>query len=288
MTILIAGLSTGSLYAIVALACNIIFIASKVFNFAQAYILMLCTFVAFTLGNTLGLPLWATVIGCALVGAIVGGLEEIVAVRWLAKRPGSHNELVTTLGYGLTIGGLVVLIWGTQPQALDVWDDEPVIDFLGGRFVPSDLYIIGFAILLAVGITIFMRKTMVGLSGLATAEDRSAAMLRGVNVSLLALGAFALAGVVVGLAAPLIAAKTYAVSTLANALAVKSFIVLAIGGMGSQLGAILGGFILGMVEILAAVWLGSEWRNVAAFVLLLVVLLVLPHGLFAKRVQRVV
>jgi branched-chain amino acid transport system permease protein len=288
MTILVAGLSTGALYAIVALACNIIFIASRVFNFAQAYILMLCTFVAFSLGNVLGWPFWLTVLGCAVVGAVAGGLEEVVAIRWLAKRPGSHSELVTTLGYGLTIGGLVVLLWGTQPKALGYWSSEPVINYLGGRFVPSDIYLIVFALVLAFVISAFMQKTTVGLASLATAEDRSAAMLRGVSVTLLALGAFAVAGAIVGAVAPLIAAKTYAVSTLANALAVKSFIVLAIGGMGSQLGAIVGGFVLGMVEILAATMLGSEWRNVAAFVLLLVVLLVLPRGLFAKRSLRVV
>lgn len=288
MSIVIAGLSIGALYAIVALACNIVFIVSKTFNFAQAYILMMCAFVAYSVSDQLGAPLWLTALISALAGLVIGGLEEIVAIRLLARRTSSHNDLVTTLGYGVAVGGLVVLLWGTQPKTLPYWTDETVISFAGARFVPSDLYLIAIAIVLAIVISLFARKTMIGLSGLATSEDRSAAMLRGINVSLLALGAFAIAGAIVGIAAPIIVAKTYAVSSLANALAVKSFIVLAIGGMGSQLGAIVGGFVLGLIEVSTAFALGSSWRNIAAFALLLIVLLVLPRGIFGKRLQRVV
>lgn len=290
MTEFITALSTGAIYAIVALACNVIFTVSKVFNFAQAYILMLCAFAAFQFGNAMGLPFWALIIVCAIVGMVVGALEEIIAIRWLTKHPqsGSHNELVTTLGFGLALSGLVILVWGSEPRALAFWTGEPVIEALGGRFLLSDLLIIAVAIAVAIGLGVFSRTSMVGLAGMATSQDRAAAQLRGINVTWLALGAFILAGAIVGAAAPVIAAKTYAVASLANALAVKSFIVLAIGGMGSQRGALIGGAVLGLVEVYGARYVGSDWRDIIVFAFMLIVLVALPKGIFARRSERVV
>jgi len=289
ITTLWAGLSIGAVYALVAIAYNIVFVGTRVFNFAQAYILMIGTFIAVEAATRFNLPLIVAIVVCAAAGALIGAVEEIVAVRRLA-RTGSHNELVTTLGIGVILSGIALLVWGSEPRSVPYLKEFGVLEVLGGRITMGELLLIVVALVAGVGAWVLSTRTSIGLTALATSEDRDAAMLRGINVRWLATGAFTLAGALVGAVAPLVATKTYATYHLGEGLAVKAFLVLALGGFGSFLGALLAGSIVGVLEMFAARYLGSEWQNITVFVLLLIVLLVLPHGLFSrgKAQERVV
>jgi branched-chain amino acid transport system permease protein len=247
---------------------------------------MIGAFVALEIGRLAQLPLPVVMVLCAVVGGVLGALEEILAVRRLYGK-NSHNELVTTLGASTILSGLALVIFGSDPQSLSYVDDS-TFDLLGGRIAMADILIILAAILLAGIVALVTRKTMVGLSSLATSEDREAATLRGINVKGLALGAFAVAGAAVAAAGPLVAQKTYATYNLGDSLAVKAFVALAIGGFGSQLGAVIGGFGVGFLETFAARYIGSEWRNIAVFVVLLIIMMVRPQGIFGRRVERAV
>lgn len=285
VTTLISGLTIGAVYVIVAIGYNIVFTATKVFNFAQAQFIMLGAFVALEMGRLLELPLIATVLVCVVLGGLVGALEEIVAIRKLSGK-GAHSELVTTLGVGTVMAGLALVFFGSEPKKPIYFSDADPFDFLGGRATLVDLGIIVVAILLAAVAALVTRKTMVGLSSLAASEDREAAMLRGVNVTWLAVISFAIAGALLAAVGPLVAAKTYAVYSLGDHLAVKSFVALAIGGFGNYSGAVIGGFSVGLLEMLGARYLGSEWQNISVFVLLLIVLLVLPGGVTGRKQSK--
>lgn len=289
ITTLWAGLAIGAVYALVAVAYNIVFIGTRVFNFAQAYILMIGTFIAVEAATRFQLPLIVAVFVCAAAGALIGAIEEIVAVRRLAGS-GSHNELVTTLGIGVILSGIALIVWGSEPKSVPYLKEFGVLDVLGGRITVGELMLIAIAVVVGVGTWFLSTHTSIGLTALATSEDRNAAMLRGINVRGLATGAFALAGAVVGAIAPIVATKTYATYHLGEGLAVKAFLVLALGGFGSMIGALIAGGLVGILEMFAARYLGSDWQNITVFVLLLLVLLVLPNGLFArgKAQERVV
>ncbi|CAN5202816.1 branched-chain amino acid ABC transporter permease [soil metagenome] len=287
MTLIWAGLAIGAVYAIVGVGCNIVFIASGVFNFAQAYILMIGTFIALMCGAQLGLPLWAAVILCLVVGGVIGAVEEVVAIRRLSGK-GANNELVTTLGFSVLLSGIAFVVWGANPLSVSYFSGQVAFDLFGGRVELSDVLLIVVAILLAGVVGLFARKSIIGLAGLATAEDRPAAMLRGVNVKALSWGAFALGGALVAATAPLIASKTLASYSLGDSIAVKAFVVLAIGGIGSQRGALIGGIAIGLIEVFSARYLGGDWAGISVFVLLIVVLLVRPQGVFGQTKKRVV
>lgn len=286
MTTILAGLSIGAVYTLVAIGYNIVFISSKVFNFAQAQFLMVGAFVAFVASANFGLPLWAAILLSAIIGGIIGGLEEVLAIRRLSGR-GVHNELVTTLGVGTIMSGAALVLFGSDPQKLNYFDPT-AFDFLGGRVVMVDLLVILAAVLLAGVVGLITRKSMIGLASLATSEDRQAGMLRGVNVKQLAFLAFVIAGALVAAVGPLVASKTLVSYHLGDLLAVKAFVALAIGGFGSYRGAIVGGFVVGLLEMFGARYLGTEWQNISVFVLLLIALLVLPTGIFGRKQERVV
>lgn len=288
VTTLWAGLAIGAVYAIVGIAYNIVFVATRVFNFAQAYVLMVGTFIAVELSR-IGVPLIMAILLCAFAGALIGTITEIVAVRRLANT-GTHNELITTLGVGVILSGIALLLWGSQPLRVNYLRETETLDVLGGRVALGELLIIGLAIGLGVTMIIGSRKSMIGIAALATSENRSAAMLRGVNVKGLATGAFALAGALVAAVAPIVATKTYATYDLGETLAVKAFIVIALGGFGSWTGAMIGGAFVGLLQITTARLIGSDWQNITVFALMLIVLIVMPHGIFSlgKKKERVV
>lgn len=287
MTTIWAGLSLGAIFAIVAIGYNIVYIASRVFNFAQAQFVMIGAFIALEGGRAAGLPLWVSIILCALAGGIVGALEELGAVRWLRGR-GAHNELVTTLGVATLLSGIALVIFGSNAERIGYFTEQQPFDLLGGRVLLVEVLIILAAVVLAVAVGIITKRTMIGLASLATSEDREAGALRDINAGWLAIGAFVVAGAVLAALGPLIGAKTFAVYNLGDLLAVKAFVALAIGGFGSYAGAVIGGFSVGLIEVFAARYLGSEFSNITVFVLLLIVLLVIPQGIFGRRAGRTV
>jgi branched-chain amino acid transport system permease protein len=130
--------------------------------------------------------------------------------------------------------------------------------------------------------------TVLGIALLAVSEDREAALMRGINVRALGIGAFAVSGIVAGLLGPLIGPKTFAVATLGSDLALKGFVAMAIGGFGSAPGALIGGFAVGLIESEAGRYLGASYSNLMIFAVLLGVLLLRPNGLFGHARERMV
>ncbi|GAB2843743.1 branched-chain amino acid ABC transporter permease [Actinocorallia aurea] len=285
MTIFWGGLALGAVYALVAIGYNIVFISSNTFNFAQAQLMMVGTFVAYTGLVTLRLPAVVAILLATVSVMIIASIEERVAIRPV------HDPsalLVTTLGAAVLLNGLTQLIWGTQPLSVPFFGGDQVLGLLGGRVYPVELFLAAIAVGAVVLFTLLSRRLVTGLALLAMAEDREAAMLRGINVRRLAFWAFAASGAFAGLLGAFVGPKTFAVATLGASLALKGFVVVAIGGFGSMPGTLVGGLAVGMVEAVAARYLGSEYALISVFVVLVVILLAKPSGLFVRAQERTV
>jgi branched-chain amino acid transport system permease protein len=286
-TTILAGLVVGSIYVLVALGFNIVYLTSSVFNFAQAAIVMFGTFLAHQLGVVDGLPLPLVLVVCALGGALIGIVVEFAAIRPVRGR-GAHSELVTTLGAAVVLEGIAVLIWGDQALRVPTIVSSDVVSVAGGRVAVDGLVLIGFAVLAFLAIWGWTRLTLGGLSCLAISENRDAARLRGINVNWMAIMSMATAGGLGGLAGPFVGTETFAVVTLGTAIILKAFLALAVGGFGSLPGAAVGGFTVGLVEVSVARYFGAERAQLTLFVLLLVFLSTMPTGLFGQKKERVV
>jgi branched-chain amino acid transport system permease protein len=289
MTTVWAGLATGALYSLVAIGYNVVLLTSGVFNFANAQLVMVSTFIAYWSLHTLGLPvLLAMGLGAVLVG-LLGVALELVAVRPIIATTGdAHGTLIPTIGAGVLIAGLVRIVWGTDPLLVEpVVSDKP-LTILGGTIQPNDLVLVILVVAIGLGLHVWSLYSKQGLAALSTAENRHAAMLRGINTRRLGSAAFAAAGAVAGVLGVFVAARTYAVASLGDSLALFGFVAIAIGGAGSQLGGLLGGFTVGLFYSFSARYLGSEYPQIVVFLLFLFILLVRPHGLFARQTERVV
>ncbi|MBO0895403.1 branched-chain amino acid ABC transporter permease [Arthrobacter sunyaminii] len=285
MTVILGGLALGAVYALVAIGYNIIFISSKTFNFAQAQLMMFGAFIVYTGVSVFGLnPVIAAVLAMIIVAGIAY-LEFVLAIRPVKDQ---HNVLVTTLGAAVLLDGSAQLLWGGEPLKVPFFAGDSAIDIFGGRVYPVEIALVLVVAVLVIGFAVYGRVSLTGLALRGMSEDSEAAQLRGVNVRNLALMTFIFAGALAGLLGVIVGPKTFAVATLGTALALKGFVVLAIGGFGSMPGAAVGGVIVGLTEALAARYLGGEFAVLAVFVLLIVILLLRPSGLFVRTKERTV
>lgn len=285
MTIVLSGLALGAVYALVAIGYNIVFLSQKTFNFAQAALMMVGAFVVYLGISVLGWPWWLAMLVAGAAVGLLAAIEERVAVRPV-KDP--HNLLVTTLGASIVFEGIAHVIWGGEPKRVPFFAGEQVLDFLGGRVYPVELALIAVVLVLVAGLTLYSKHSMTGIALLGMSENSEAAELRGVNVRRFALVAFIFTGVLAGMMGVFVGPKTYAVVTLGASLAIKGFVVLAIGGFGSMWGTVAGGVIVGLAEALASRYIGADFSNLTIFVILIVILMAKPTGLFTSRAERTV
>jgi branched-chain amino acid transport system permease protein len=291
MTTLWAGLAVGAIYALVAVGYNVVLLASGVFNFAHAQLIMLGTYLAYVGGSTLGLAAWLTVPFSAVVVGAVAVVEERIAIRpLLTSRRDAGATLITSVGAAVVIDGLVLRIWGVNPKTVPSPVGEHTLHVVGGTIQANDLLLIALVVAVGLGLHLWSHHSLTGLASLASAEDREAAMARGVNVRLLALGAFLVAGLIAGAFGTLVGSKLYANPNIGETIALFGFVAIAIGGSGSQIGGLIGGFATGIIYAFAERYggatTGADWANVIVFVVFLVILFTRPRGLFGGIIER--
>lgn len=288
MTTIYAGLFAGALYATVAMGFNIVFIATGTFNFAQAQYAMYGLFAAWIGLEVLHLNLILVILGGFVVGAAIGLLNERLAIRLLPAHT-THGELVTTVGFSVLMVGVAIAIFGDNPHPVPsiVTGNNP-ISLFGGQVYPYELVMVGVGVLIVLGMEVLSRRTLLGLASLATAEDRVAAILKGINVRRLQMGAYMLAGGLLVAIGPFVAPVTYATTGIGDALNIKAFVAMSLGGFGSPKGALIGGMAAGLLEAFVGRYLNSNFQNLALLLLLLAILMLRPYGLFGERVERAV
>lgn len=283
LTAILSGLGIGSVFALVSLGFSFIFKTTDSFNFAQGQLVTVGSLLAFTSYMFLGIPAAFAIIVVVIITALLGGLIERVAIFPLARR-GDNNPLLwimSTLGISSILTGLSLRIWGSQPLGVDNYIGEAVTRF--GEVYVASPYIIAFvaAILVAVAIGLFQNRTRWGRTMRAIADNRRAVQLAGVNTLSYSLVAYAIGAALAGVAGFIIAPITFASATGGFTFTVLGFAALAMGGFASHWGALIGGWLVGLIQTLAGTYLGLDYATFAVFVVLLVVLMIRPDGLFS-------
>lgn len=280
-----SGLAQGAIYVLTAVGYNMVFMTAGVLNLAQAQFVMVGTFIAFWTSSTLHLPVALGVAFGAVIGFLIGLIEERVAIRPVMGG-GAHGELVTTVGVAVALDGIAEIIWGSQPQGVPFFVSRASLNVLGGRVTPAEIALLIAAVMVSLVLVGWTRYNWAGLASLAASEDREAAMLRGINVRRFSLLAVAAAAALAGGLGPFIGPVTYAVFNLGDALIVMAFVAISIGGFGSFGGAIIGGFLVGLVQAFTARYIGSNYSDPVVFALLLCMLTLRPRGLLRRGSLR--
>jgi len=283
---LLAGLTVGSTYALAAVGYTLVYSASGMINFAQGEFIMLGAMSASALVAA-GMPLLPALLIAIVFTTLVG-----IALAKLAIEPARNASIVSliiiTLGAGQVIRGAVQLMLGKGNHALPGLSGDQPLSVFGAALAPQAIWIMAVTLVIVVGLMVYFSTTMHGKALLATSHNRLAAQLVGVNTMGILIFSFALSAALGGIGGVLLAPLTFTSYDAGTMLGLKGFVAAALGGLGSAPGAIVGGIALGVIESLTAAYVSSSYKDAMAFVLVILVFLVAPQGLFgAKTTDRV-
>lgn len=282
--LVVAGLSMGSIYALVGLGLVLAFKGTGVFNFAQGELVTLGAYVALFLAVGLGLPYWQVFIITLLLCACFGIALERTLIRPLMRAP-QFTMVIATVAIGLMIKNALRLSWQESIATLPSPLDSVTFQVGGININPQYLWIMGCSVTIMILLALFFRKNLVGKAMQAVSQNHDAARLMGVRVNGIFSLTFALSTGIAALAGILIS-PLHGIEAEMGAIILKGFVVAILGGFGSLLGCVIGGFILGVLEAFGGAVFGGTFKDVTAFVLLMIVLLLLPNGIFGRAEAR--
>ncbi len=286
----VTGLAWGSVYACIALGFVLIFKATDIFNFAQPELMMLGAYVAFTLITELRLPFVLGFVFALIIMAVVAALLEMMVVRPLVGEP-VLSVIMVTLGLAKVLRGLTGLAWGYEElQFPNPFPRAPIIVF-GAAINKAELFTIVATAILLVIFFLFFKYSRSGISMRATAEDPRAAFLMGINVKRVFTSSWVIAAGVATIAGVFLASLTH-LEPIMSFTGLRALPAIILGGLDSVPGAIIGGLIIGVAENLAGFYLdpylGSGVKEITAYVIVLLVMMIRPYGLFGtKEIERV-
>ena len=278
---LLSGLTTGAIYALVALGFAIIYNASHVINFAQGEFVMIGGMAAAAAFDA-GLPLPLAVVVSLGAATLIGLLLERLAVE-PARGASVVTLIIITIGASILLRGLATIVWDKRIHALPAFSGEAPIAIGGATLLPQTLWVLGATVVTVAALWWFFNRTLTGSAILAVSHNRFAAQLMGISVRRVLLVSFGLSAALGALAGVLIAPIAFTAWDVGVMLGLKGFAAAMLGGIGSGPGAIAGGLALGLIEALGAGYLSSAYKDVFAFVILLAALVFLPNGLAGRR-----
>lgn len=281
LQIALSGLGNGSIYALIAVGFNIIFKSTGALNFAQGEWVMLGGMLAAFCFNDAHLPVWQACLLAGLAVALVGGLTERLLIRPLVNQTPFALTLVT-VGIALLSKSLVMLTLGKNPVGYPGLSGQEFVQVSGASIASQTLWILAITLALMALTHVFFVHTRWGCAMRAAAANPAAAALVGIRHRRVVLGSFVIAAAVGGLAGTIITPLTLMSYDSGAMLGFKGFSAAMLGGLGSLLGATLGGLLLGLLESLVSGYVTSQFKDAAAFLILLLVLLLRPQGLLGK------
>ena len=288
---LVDGLSRGALYGVYAIGFTLIFGVLDILNLAHAATFMWCAFAGYVVMADLGLPLPLGLAAAMLAGAAIALLLELLAFRPL-RREGADklSAMISSIGASLILVSLAEAAFGAQTRRFPNSVLDPKPHFIGGiggvRISNAQILILVASVVLMVALGLFIRRTRMGKAIRAVAASRKAARLLGIDVNGVIVVTFLVAGALAGAAGILVALLTNnIVPGMGNQIELRGLAVVILGGMGNIEGAVLGGFILGLVETFTIAYIpgGSDIKDAIAFLILFIILLVKPNGILGKR-----
>lgn len=280
---LINGLSVGSIYALIALGYTMVYGIIRLINFAHGEIMMAGAYIAFLLATTTGLSFVPIMIISMIISAVIGVLVEIVAYRPLRKAP-RISVLITAIGVSFFLQNLALVLFKADPKIMpEIIEKKPIA--IGALQVGTvTVTTLLLSILFMIGLDLFVKRTKPGKAMRAVSEDKDAAMLMGINVNRTISLTFAIGSALGALGGVLYAVMyTQVFPTLGVLPGLKAFVAAVLGGIGLIPGAVLGGFVIGMIETFTKAYLSTQWSDAIVFGLLILVLLVKPTGILGKN-----
>lgn len=289
ITYLINGISLGSVYAIIALGYTMVYGIAKMLNFAHGDVIMIGAYTVFTIVTTLGLsPIFAILVAI-VVCTLLGLLIERLAYKPLRNAVSPLAVLITAIGVSYLLQNIALLIFGANTKSF-----TSVIKFEGLSFADGSVTITGETIftiissfIIMIFLTLFVNKTKAGQAMLAVSEDKGAAQLMGINVNGTIALTFGIGSALAAIAGVLLCSSYPALTPYTGAMpGIKAFVAAVFGGIGSIPGAMIGGILLGIIEIFGKAYISSQMADAIVFGVLIIVLLVKPTGILGKNIQE--
>lgn len=279
---LVNGIALGSVYALVALGLTLVYGVLKVPNFAHGSLYMVGAYVAYVMLTSVQAPYVVAILVSVLAIAVLGGLMEIGVFQHVEGKSGVHL-MIAALGVLFFLEGTADVIWGPDfrpvPTPLD-----GVVSAFGINITEQRILVIVAAVVTMIGLYYLLKRTLVGMSIEALAQDREGALLVGIDTRRTAIVTFALSGVLAAIAGSLIAPLVLVFPLMGEVVILKAFVIVILGGMGSVPGAIIGGYLLALAETMAGTYVAFAFSELIAFALLVGVLVFRPTGLFRQGV----
>ncbi len=286
LSYLINGISLGSVYAIIALGYTMVYGIAKMLNFAHGDVIMIGGYMAFCSSSYLGWPPIICVLFSIVVCTVLGIIIEKLAYKPL-RAASSLAVLITAIGVSYFLQNAALLIWSSNPKAFPNLINLPSLQIGGTQISAVALITIAACIVIMIVLTLFTNKTKMGKAMRAVSEDKGAAQLMGINVNgtisltfAIGSGLAAIAGVLLCTAYPTLMPTTGAMP------GIKAFTAAVFGGIGSIPGAMIGGILLGIIEIFAKAYISTQLSDAIVFAVLIIVLIVKPTGLLGKKIAE--
>jgi branched-chain amino acid transport system permease protein len=277
---LVNGVALGSIYGLVALGLTLVYGVLRVPNFAHGALYMVGAYVTFFVVTGWGVP-YVAAIGFSVLGlALVGVTLERLVFHPLRHAPHVHS-MIAALGVLLFLQAGAQLLWGADFRRLPTPFDG-VVGLFGLTVATQRMIVIGAAVAVMIGLYLFLKRTATGAAIEAMAQDREGALLVGIDTRRIAMLTFAISAGLAAVAASLVAPLHLISPTMGEVVNLKAFVIIILGGMGSIPGAIVGGYLLALAEVLGGTYISSAFGELIGFVVLVAVLAVRPTGLFAK------
>lgn len=278
---LVSGVLIGGVYALIGIGLTLIFGVMRIINFAHGELLMMGMYLTYFLHKGLGMDPYVSVLIVLPAMFLFGALmQRVIIDRVLDALP--QNQILLTIGIGLVLSNLAQLLFTSDYKILSTRYSSSSVALGSIRLSTPLLYCFLITAVITAALYWFLVKTETGHAIRATAQDRDAAQLMGVNVRSMGVLSFGLGAGLAGAAGALVAPTYYIYPQVGGAFTLKAFVVVVLGGMGSIVGATLGGILIGISESVSAAYLGSGWKDICVYAIFLLVLLLKPSGLLGK------
>ena len=288
LSYLVNGISLGSVYAIIALGYTMVYGIAKMLNFAHGDVIMVGAYISFCATQYMGLPALVSVVAAMAVCTLLGIVIERLAYKPL-RQAASLAVLITAIGVSYFLQNMALLIWGSNPKSFASVVNFGSLRLFDGRLVITSeaLTTVLANIVIMIALTLFTGKTKMGKAMRAVSEDKGAAELMGINVNATISMTFAIGSALAAIAGVLLCSSyPTLMPTTGSMPGIKAFTAAVFGGIGSIPGAMIGGILLGIIEILGKAYVSTELGDAFVFAVLIVVLLVKPSGLLGKTVHE--
>jgi branched-chain amino acid transport system permease protein len=278
---LVAGLTYGTIYAVVAVGFNIVYNATGIINFAQGEFVMLGGMIAVSLHAFMPMP--AAILLAVLLTTAVGALIEVTFIRWLV-RPSVLRMIIITIGISILVREAALVVWGEGVRALPYFTGDEVssIALGGARVSPQVLWTLGTLAAIVLFLWVFFQRTAIGRQMRACASNRDAAALCGLPTRNLVTLSFALSAAIGALAGCVVSPITYTHYGMGTGLAIKGFTVAILGGLGNSMAAVAAGFVVGVLEAFSVSLLPAAYKDTLSVSIFLAILFLRPAGLFGS------